>query len=256
MPIKTDLNEKISAIPLFAEHRLTWVGQTGSTNDDLKSAAEKGDFSLIRVADFQSSGRGQFDRKWEAEPDASLMFSFSFVLDLASSFPISLLAGLAVLKALKVESKSNRIWLKWPNDIYAGRKKLGGILVENLCFAKRQVAIVGIGINFKPALKVDDAISLEEIGCSVTKEALLVAILSEFSSLRELDSQTLLQQWADGAGDFWNSEFIFKDPTTGREKVVRPVDIFADGSLKLKVENAEELKINSGRLVLAKHRAA
>ena len=41
-----------------------------------------------------------------------------------------------------------KLKLKWPNDLYYGDQKLGGILIENsLSGAKIQHSIIGIGLN-------------------------------------------------------------------------------------------------------------
>ena len=68
---------------------------------------------------------------------------------MASLAGLSLVAGIAVVRALgDIEIAGAK--LKWPNDIVAGDRKLGGILVELGGDALGPChAIVGIGINVR-----------------------------------------------------------------------------------------------------------
>jgi BirA family biotin operon repressor/biotin-[acetyl-CoA-carboxylase] ligase len=51
--------------------------------------------------------------------------------------------------------------LKWPNDLYAGGGKLGGILVEARWRDGRpDWAAIGVGINIRPPAAVPEAASL------------------------------------------------------------------------------------------------
>ena len=42
----------------------------------------------------------------------------------------------------------NALKIKWPNDIYYGDKKLGGMLIENLLQGSQiKQSVIGIGLN-------------------------------------------------------------------------------------------------------------
>jgi len=56
---------------------------------------------------------------------------------------LSLAGGLAVLNSIN----SERVRLKWPNDLYIDNRKLCGILVEGCSKSEKTKAIMGIGIN-------------------------------------------------------------------------------------------------------------
>ncbi len=111
---------------------------TFSTNDDAKLA---GPFEVIAARE-QLAGRGRIGHAWHAAPGESL--AFSAVLPApedplhASSLP--LVAGLAVCEALGGECR-----IKWPNDIFHGGRKLGGILCERT--GDNIVAGIGINVN-------------------------------------------------------------------------------------------------------------
>ncbi len=89
----------------------------------------------------QEKGRGQFGRTWSSPPGnlyASLRLPSK---QLRSSSLIPFIVAYAVQKLFMDLGLCSEF--KWPNDILAGRKKVGGILVEE----KSGVLIAGIGIN-------------------------------------------------------------------------------------------------------------
>ncbi len=139
--------------------------------------------TIVR-ADYQTKGRGQFERSWESKKGENLMFSLFFEGNIVSRYPLSdlnwsvCLAICDCLQCFAIPSLS----IKWPNDIMAGGRKLSGILIETKwTSAKLKQAVIGIGLNvnqkeFSTSLK---ATSLAEIlGTEIDLEAL-------FSKLRE-----------------------------------------------------------------------
>ena len=62
---------------------------------------------------------------------------------------------------------TSNLRIKWPNDLYVGNKKIGGILIQNvLSGARLQSSIVGIGLNINQTVFLSDApnpISLSEL---------------------------------------------------------------------------------------------
>jgi BirA family transcriptional regulator, biotin operon repressor / biotin---[acetyl-CoA-carboxylase] ligase len=122
------------------------VTETGSTNADLLAAARAGEpEGLVLVARSQTAGRGRLGRQWQSPPGTGL--TFSVLLRPAEVPPASLgwlplLTGVAVAVAVTgVSAVPTR--LKWPNDVLAGRAKLGGILAE----AWDSAVVIGAGIN-------------------------------------------------------------------------------------------------------------
>ena len=158
------------------------VAVTGSTNADLlrRGGAE----GRVLVAESQVAGRGRMGRSWVSAPGASLTFS---VLLRPGSVPaarrgwLPLLTGVAVASAVRDVSGVAAV-LKWPNDVLVGSRKLAGILAEQ----SGDAVVIGIGLNVATtadALPVSPgglpATSLLVEGASVSREALLAAILRE-----------------------------------------------------------------------------
>lgn len=102
------------------------------------------------MAEHQYQGRGQMGSAWQVEPGQNLTFSVLLkpqFLSVADQFLLNMAVSLAVVKALAQHLPSG-LSIKWPNDIYFGNNKLGGILIENtLAGNGLKNAVVGIGIN-------------------------------------------------------------------------------------------------------------
>ena len=126
--------------------RLEVYERIGSTNDRaLELAADPSNAFATVIADEQTAGRGRRGAGWYSPPGAGLWMSV--VLPWLRPAPhVTLLIGLAVAEALEQGAPGVRVWLKWPNDLQVGRRKLGGVLCETAGAA----AVAGIGINLRP----------------------------------------------------------------------------------------------------------
>lgn len=128
-----------------------------STNDYAKELFVDGATTpFLVIADEQTKGRGQMNKKWEKEDFNNLSVTFGFRpnLNQKNSFLLNTIASLACTDALaKINIDAS---IKWPNDILIEDKKLGGILIENRIH-KEQISssAIGIGINVNSAPKLN-----------------------------------------------------------------------------------------------------
>ena len=117
---------------------------------------------ILVVAHQQNSGIGSRGNVWSAVKEG-LYFSFAITEgelpnDLAIE-SVSIYFGYLFKEVLA--ELGSQVFLKWPNDLYLGEKKIGGIL----CTKISQNILVGIGLN----LVVEDSafgaldISIEKI---------------------------------------------------------------------------------------------
>jgi BirA family biotin operon repressor/biotin-[acetyl-CoA-carboxylase] ligase len=143
-----------------------------STNDTIHEAAERGEpEGTIHVARTQTRGRGRSGRVWWSPPGAGLWMSVLLRPTLsASAAPgLALVAGRAVREALQPVVKTP-IELRWPNDLVARGRKLGGILAELRSRGENYWIALGIGINIdhrrvaRPETLRDLAVDLVELG--------------------------------------------------------------------------------------------
>ncbi len=115
-----------------------------STNRIAMDAARAGaPAGLVVRARAQTAGRGRQGRSWSAAPGDALLVSFLRRprLPPARAVRLTLATGLAV-RDVAAESGVDA-WVKWPNDVLVGRRKLAGVLCEWAAGA----LVVGVGIN-------------------------------------------------------------------------------------------------------------
>lgn len=104
---------------------------------------------LVCLAEVQTRARGRRGRAWRMPLGGGIALSLlqRFEGAMASLAGLSLVAGIAVVEALQ-DCGVSGIGLKWPNDLVADGRKLGGILVELGGDAMGPChAVIGIGIN-------------------------------------------------------------------------------------------------------------
>ncbi|RYF86687.1 MAG: biotin--[acetyl-CoA-carboxylase] ligase, partial [Chitinophagaceae bacterium] len=137
---------------LFIGQSSVYLPTCRSTNEAahqvlLKNEATEG---TLLYTDNQTAGRGQRGNTWEAVPGQNITLSFLLkpvFLSLNDQFYLTMCCSLALADLLQPYVRE-QIRVKWPNDIYAGNKKIAGILIENSTTGKTlQNSIIGIGIN-------------------------------------------------------------------------------------------------------------
>ncbi len=104
----------------------------------------------ICVSEHQTQGRGRKGRKWISPFGANFYFSLGLNLPLGLSAlgGLSLAVGIGLTKLLN-EYTTEKIRLKWPNDILVDNRKLAGILVEASGDSNDNSFLnIGIGVNW------------------------------------------------------------------------------------------------------------
>ncbi|OAV44036.1 biotin--[acetyl-CoA-carboxylase] ligase [Lewinella sp. 4G2] len=149
---------------------------TGSTNDLAVAALSSPHppaHGAVFITDDQSAGRGQGTNAWHSSPYANLTFSLvtrPSHLTVGQVFALSQVAALAVAQTVDAflgpthrtrasaklvphhigSSAQNLdgISVKWPNDVYVGKRKIAGILIQNgLRGSALDWSVIGIGLN-------------------------------------------------------------------------------------------------------------
>ncbi len=130
---------------------------TTSTNDDARDPKYRhGD---VVWAEHQTAGRGQRGHAWSSAEGENLTFTLVLeprFLPVGRQFLLSEAVALALTDTFAEYGIDTRI--KWTNDIYAGDRKIVGMLIEhNFSGSNLARSIVGIGLNvnqtaFDPAL--------------------------------------------------------------------------------------------------------
>jgi len=114
---------------------------------------------VVFIADSQIVGRGQASSSWESEPNKNLTFSILLYPDfLAISRQFELSKAISLGVADFLNDQTQRVSIKWPNDIYLENRKVAGILIENsIRINKISSSIIGIGLNINQQMFLSDA---------------------------------------------------------------------------------------------------
>ena len=188
------------------------VTQTDSTNRIAKERLAQGlPSGTVVWAERQNGGKGQYGRSF-ASPTGGLYFSLVLEPDLPATdlSLITLATGLACRDVLKEHCKVEPM-IKWPNDLYLGAKKVGGILCEHIFDTTRVVpvstVIIGVGLNVNSSLNdfPEDLHPLlttiyDQTGAQTSLEQLLDQCVTRIQHLVGTlgsDKQSVLYRWQD-----------------------------------------------------------
>lgn len=158
---------------------------TDSTNAEAMRAPLPARGCAVWFAERQSAGRGRRGRAWASPLAAHVYLSVSRRFDggIAALQGLSLAVGVAAAEALHALGY-REVGLKWPNDLLARGRKLGGILVEVGGDAGGPMrVVVGLGINV--AMPAAAAREIDQPWCDLAqlsgaapdREAICVALL-------------------------------------------------------------------------------
>lgn len=185
---------------------LTCLVSTRSSNDlareviDVYFAEDQALPPTVFVAEGESGARGRGGREWKAPKGRGLYLTFLRPVgegEPVSVVPIAVARWIreAVKEASGVEAR-----LKWPNDLYVGRRKLAGVLAEARTQGDDSYLAVGIGVNARGAaadVGVPAATTIEEeLGRPVEIVPLVQTVIDRLDSeLAHPDWQREVAEW-------------------------------------------------------------
>ena len=119
-----------------------------STNDiALKLIKQNIPGPILILSKQQTDGRGRVGRKWISK-NGNLFISLFFRFDQTKiNFKQFAILNAFLLKKAISSKISNRIKIKWPNDLLYNNQKFCGILQEVVRFNDFDYIIIGIGLN-------------------------------------------------------------------------------------------------------------
>lgn len=181
------ISRHLSAAAASAITSLEVWASLASSNRYLAERSKQGAGSgSVCFAEHQSAGYGRSGRCWLSPLGGNIHLSLLWHFPSAASVGgLSLAVGVAVMRALQGWHIAG-LGLKWPNDILAGGRKLGGVLVEVIgdnnggCYA-----VVGLGLNLHLSKPQQLAIDQPAVG--------LHCLVSDYIDRNRL-AATLLQQ--------------------------------------------------------------
>ena len=213
-----------------------WLRRSQGTNESSReNSLRTVPNELCVVAEYQTAGKGCGTNSWESERGKNLTFSLLIHpegIPANGQFRISEVVSVALCRTLE-SYISDKVEIKWPNDIYVGDRKICGILIENrLQGSLIKDSIIGIGLNVNQTTFVSKAPN------PVSLQQLLG---------HEVDRETLLGEFLKTLGAAMRDETVSADY---RSRLYRREGFFgyqdADGAFKAQLSGV----LDDGRLVL------
>jgi BirA family transcriptional regulator, biotin operon repressor / biotin---[acetyl-CoA-carboxylase] ligase len=179
--------------------------ETGSTMDAAHQLARAGaEHGTVVLAEEQTAGRGRDRRPWQSARGGVWLTLIARGLDLPALTVLPLRIGIAAAEKLEGFT-DQRIGLKWPNDLFLGAGKLGGVLLEaRLRGEQLDWAAVGLGIN----LTAPEGVGAAGLGSSASRAAVVESLIP---SLLAATSRSGVLSKAELAA------FVSRDIARGRE---------------------------------------
>lgn len=168
----------------------------------------KADFEPVCVSALeQTMGRGQRGTSWMSKPGENLTFSILYPhekLKFSRHFLLSAAVSLGVIDALEVYDIP-KLKVKWPNDILSAKKKIAGILIENIIKnGEITASIIGIGLNVNqevfdnlPQAGSLFSISRKRYDLDDMLKVLLEKIENRLEALPVIDKTEVLEEYAE-----------------------------------------------------------
>lgn len=215
---------------------------TESTNDEVKKYWDLGE-DIAVFAHRQTGGRGTKGRSFSS-PEGGIYISFiKHYRGLKAEKAYEVTEDISLSVALTLRAFGVKAEIKWPNDVYVGKKKICGMLTQNeIKNGYVEKTLCGVGINVNNDLPPE----LDGIATSLKKEL-----------GREVDLKSVLFTLVFNLEKFQNVELYpsFSCVTGKKVKVFEPQkeayeekvdEILPDGRLKLangKILSVAEIKL-------------
>ncbi|MBL7685391.1 MAG: biotin--[acetyl-CoA-carboxylase] ligase [Deltaproteobacteria bacterium] len=175
----------------------------------LNRCKQKKTEASVIIADRQTAGRGRLKRVWESPANQNLYFSILIKPEVALNqwSSLTLISGIACYRVLKNWIAELR--LKWPNDLYVGDKKIGGILCE-ISENENKMLVIGVGINllskpedFSEAIRAQSTSLILESKKSFTRNEIAGKLISEIwkcaQDFFKMGFELFRHEWEDAA---------------------------------------------------------
>ncbi|MCQ2575190.1 MAG: biotin--[acetyl-CoA-carboxylase] ligase [Treponema sp.] len=259
-----ELFSEIDSTNTYAKRLLNECGNLRNFDGTLTSAGKKYHKSII-VAESQTAGRGRLGRNFVSPAKTGIYLTVIFAPEGGITNPprVTASAPVAVCRAIEklygIETS-----IKWINDIFAGGKKISGILTEGSAnFETRMIesAIIGIGINIVDNPEVFGSEVSKIAGGILTAEdikdnkisrcALAAEVAGNLIKILEEPVAAVMKEYKEKS--FLLGQTIEVHPVIGDEKSVykaKAVDIDEEASLVVETESGDRRTLISGEVSL------
>lgn len=215
---------------------------TESTNDEVKKYWDLGE-DIAVFARRQTGGRGTKGRSF-ASPEGGIYISFiKHYRGLKAEKAYEVTEDISLSVALTLRAFGVKAEIKWPNDVYVGKKKICGMLTQNEIkngYVEKTLCGVGINVNNDLPIELDGiATSLKkELGREVDLKSVLFTLVFNLEKFQNVE---LYPSFSCVAG---KKVKVFEPQKEAYEEKVD--EILPDGRLKLadgKILSVAEIKL-------------
>jgi len=241
-----------------------YLPSVDSTNEEAERQLTAGRAApFVVLAGGQTSGRGRFGRVWHSPATGNLYLSFGFRPELPPErmHLFTLWMGLNLCELLAAFA-GRAPGLKWPNDLYFGDRKVGGMLTEARIDADQTRDLVfGLGLNVNgapaawPRELARSATSLAQVkGEPVDLNRLAAAVIGR---VHDAFTQFTAGPARDAVADLWHRYDLLAgrkitvvqgaQPHTG---TARGID--DEGALLLRTDAGRTLRFRAGEVTIQK----
>jgi BirA family biotin operon repressor/biotin-[acetyl-CoA-carboxylase] ligase len=245
--ISFGLDTRVIGRPIFSYEELD------STNDAVFKLGQQGIKEGACVfAEHQKKGRGRLGRTWVSPKGKNIILSILLrpLMAPTEASKITLTAAVSVIKTIR-NITGKKLGIKWPNDIFYGDKKAGGILTEMSAETDRlNFVVLGLGINVNSSFRElpQGSISLKEIEKAPVSRLefsrqLLKNLDLDYACLKAGQFEKLAKEWEDFSVTSGKRVMALAQ---GKKIEGLATGIDAEGALWIRQDNGFQQKIIAG----------
>lgn len=223
-----------------------------STNTYAKNLIKGGKKNAFLVAaKMQTLGRGRQGKSFYSPADTGIYMSLGVQVDesFQNIVTSTTAASVAVCRAIE-ELTDIKPQIKWVNDIYAGGKKVCGILTECISDARLgsvKGLVIGVGINVETYDFPSDLTNASQLGAGVDKALLIARITDNLFALMNSEYSEFIDYYK--AHSFVIGKKI-NCIECGKSTPATAVDIDNEGGLVVRLENGELTTLRTGEITI------
>ena len=219
------------------------VNATRSTNDKVKMLikSKKINSGYLVSAKYQYGGRGQLSKRWYSSYGKNLICSLYYnfpKIPSNSPYAINYAVSLSVLKTIR-KFTSNKLLIKWPNDILSGDKKISGILIENSIKSNKIYStIIGTGININQMIfrNLPNATSIKHLSKKdISVDIVLTELVKNYTFYlpQIYNSKELSKEYHKNLYGLERCTFLLNGKTL-RGKIIK---VLENGQIQIKIDS-------------------
>lgn len=226
-----------------------------STSSYLRRNIEDLPDGHLALANEQLAGRGRTGKTFYSPKGDGLYFSFILRDKKYTCDPLlTIKLSYAVCRAIDKLTGTEKVGIKWVNDIYFDGRKLAGVLCEKVKSGEEEAIIVGIGVNFRfdkgeaPKELRSKCGSLREVTKKDLSRAKLCAlILSETEDMyrRNIGDEEFIALYRARSIVLGREIRVIKN---GEEIRAAAMDIAKDGALAVRYEDGVTEYLSAGEI--------